>query len=840
MNWKINAPTKKRVKWYINLASFPAIWYKEVIYIDETTSLGYVWDWTTYQSTSGMTIAFTTVTDPALNIATSTANIDSYAWVIITLTWAWNNQTLQDPTDITIWRTYIVVNNDTSSDSINVIDWTKIITLEPWEAHKYIWDWTSWIAITAIDAWDINFIPYWGISSINVQDAIQELDDEKVRYDEWLQNWIVDRSDSTLNFNDGTRVFTINRSTPWSGDFSYYIQWIKYTVATDDVLNVNYVTLTDTEWFWIVYYDWAVLTAINSPTHEQFEDIIVSKCLVWAVYYDATNNVWILYDERHWLSMSPYTHRYIHETIWFSYSTGLWLWDFIISDWTDNEDAQFSISSWECYDEDFSHNLNAINSTTWNIIYYKVWSDWRWTTQTWFKCITFDWTSATRLAWDNAWTLTEVADNKFVLVHIFASNTYDWNCITVIWQNEYFTANLARVGAESEISILVLWDLPTKEMKPIATIIYQTKNTYANDVNAKIVQTDSLENYIDWRTTSLSAWVSASDHGALWWLANDDHIQYGLLIGRSGWQTLIGSTDASENLLLQSTSNATKGIVWIIDWSPFIVWWTTVSGSVNGVSITSQVASAVDNDTTRIEFVANHYNNTSSTGSIFYGARSRGTAASPTIVQDWDNLLDIIAVWNDWTDWAISSMIAMEVDWTPWNDDMPWRIVFLTSPDWSQTPVEAMRISKDKSVTFAWAIKLDWTPDTDATANWAQTNTFTSGYSSAVWDLVFMWSGGKWLEVDADALATCNWLIWIALEAKTDTQAMNVALPWSFIRLDSWNWTVWATLYAWETLWSMQEAIPTWADAIKKVVGFAMTADIVYFKPSSDQQSVVA
>jgi hypothetical protein len=138
------------------------------------------------------------------------------------------------------------------------------------------------------------------------------------------------------------------------------------------------------------------------------------------------------------------------------------------------------------------------------------------------------------------------------------------------------------------------------------------------------------------------------------------------------------------------------------------------------------------------------------------------------------------------------------------------------------------------------AYKLDGTPDTDATANGPQTNTFASGYSSAVGDLVFFGSSGKWLEVDSDAVATCNGLLGIALEAKTDTQAMLVALPGSFIRLDSWNWTVGATLYAGETLGAMQEAIPTGADAIIKVVGFAVSADVVYFNPSPDQQSAIA
>jgi hypothetical protein len=50
-----------------------------------------------------------------------------------------------------------------------------------------------------------------------------------------------------------------------------------------------------------------------------------------------------------------------------------------------------------------------------------------------------------------------------------------------------------------------------------------------------------------------------TDHGALTGLSDDDHTQYALLLGRTGGQTLIGGTAASENLTLQSTAHATRG-----------------------------------------------------------------------------------------------------------------------------------------------------------------------------------------------------------------------------------------------------------------------------------------
>ena len=52
-----------------------------------------------------------------------------------------------------------------------------------------------------------------------------------------------------------------------------------------------------------------------------------------------------------------------------------------------------------------------------------------------------------------------------------------------------------------------------------------------------------------------------TDHGALTGLADDDHTQYALLAGRATGQILIGGTASGDDLILESTSHATKGDV---------------------------------------------------------------------------------------------------------------------------------------------------------------------------------------------------------------------------------------------------------------------------------------
>jgi hypothetical protein len=129
---------------------------------------------------------------------------------------------------------------------------------------------------------------------------------------------------------------------------------------------------------------------------------------------------------------------------------------------------------------------------------------------------------------------------------------------------------------------------------------------------------------------------------------------------------------------------------------------------------------------------------------------------------------------------------------------------------------------------------LDATPDSDHTANGPQTNTVAAGYTTTLMDLVYLGSGGKWLETDADATSTSINLLAIALEVKDDTEAMNVALHGSFVRDDTWNWTPGVPLYISGTAGAITATKPTGSGDVVRTVGYAVTADVIFFSPSAD------
>jgi hypothetical protein len=109
-----------------------------------------------------------------------------------------------------------------------------------------------------------------------------------------------------------------------------------------------------------------------------------------------------------------------------------------------------------------------------------------------------------------------------------------------------------------------------------------------------------------------------------------------------------------------------------------------------------------------------HANNTTAgSGSGTFACRSRGTIASPTVVQNGDALWNMFVAGSDGTDLALAAVISVEVDGTPGNNDMPGRMVFSTTPDGSQIPTEAMRIDNTQTVSIPKASMTNATVTTD-------------------------------------------------------------------------------------------------------------------------------
>lgn len=126
-------------------------------------------------------------------------------------------------------------------------------------------------------------------------------------------------------------------------------------------------------------------------------------------------------------------------------------------------------------------------------------------------------------------------------------------------------------------------------------------------------------------------------------------------------------------------------------------------------------------------------------------------------------------------------------------------------------------------------------PSDDHTATGPSLSAINAGATIAIMQLLYLGSGGKWLLADATAAATATGLLAIALAAGEDTEAIEVAMPGSYIKDETWDWTPGAILYVSETTGEITATAPdSVTDAIVRIIGYAVTADIIFFNPSND------
>ena len=99
---------------------------------------------------SGVTISdstinqkFTTSTNPASSVATTTAIVDAYNGVVIT-TNVNNTQTIANPTTVANIKIFTVINNDTSSSNQTIKANGVDFVLTPGEGQTFLWDGTAW------------------------------------------------------------------------------------------------------------------------------------------------------------------------------------------------------------------------------------------------------------------------------------------------------------------------------------------------------------------------------------------------------------------------------------------------------------------------------------------------------------------------------------------------------------------------------------------------------------------------------------------------------------------------------------------------------------------------
>ena len=119
--------------------------------------------------------------------------------------------------------------------------------------------------------------------------------------------------------------------------------------------------------------------------------------------------------------------------------------------------------------------------------------------------------------------------------------------------------------------------------------------------------------------------------------------------------------------------------------------------NVNGI-LAHRVQSLGPNATAG--FLAGRYSANANSGYMTFVKSRNATVGSHTVVQSGDQLGQVLFAGSDGTDFEAAAAIRGEVDGTPGANDMPGRIVFLTTPDGSATLAERMRSAQAGNVYF--------------------------------------------------------------------------------------------------------------------------------------------
>lgn len=127
-------------------------------------------------------------------------------------------------------------------------------------------------------------------------------------------------------------------------------------------------------------------------------------------------------------------------------------------------------------------------------------------------------------------------------------------------------------------------------------------------------------------------------------------------------------------------------------------------------------------------------------------------------------------------------------------------------------------------------------PSTDHSASGPTTNDFNAGETVAAFEVVSMKADGEWHQADADETGTVDRaMVAITLEAGTDGNPLNVALPGSIVRDDSWSWTVGgsnAAIFVNTTAGALTQTAPSATDDEVRQIGVAVASNAIYIFPT--------
>ena len=343
----------------------------------------------------------------------------------------------------------------------------------------------------------------------------------EVALDSQEPNGFVHRLDCTISTSGN--IFSI---APTGSSYQVYIQGVKFTKNSTETITIpSGVTGPN-----YVHFNITTGDLDNKTTPFNFSTDIPVAYVVWN---STSQSVIYLGDERHGIHMDSATHLYLHNTQGTQYISGLSISNYVLDgNGSSNSHASIAIGDGIIYDEDIVIDITNGNggepfhqvlSPSGSIpVYYHNGSNGSWAINTNSYPLKYSAFGAQYNKLNGTWTAADATTNsttKYISMFICASNNIHAPVFAIMGQNVYTSQGAAENNGTWES--LDLTYLPANEMKPLYRLVYATDRDWTNTPKS------SLQSILDLRSQALvMGGLTQNDHGSLYGLADDDHLQY--------------------------------------------------------------------------------------------------------------------------------------------------------------------------------------------------------------------------------------------------------------------------------------------------------------------------
>jgi hypothetical protein len=331
-----------------------------------------------------------------------------------------------------------------------------------------------------------------------------------------------DKSESTISFNEGTRTFSI---TPVSTSFTVWCAGKRFVKTGTET-----VEIPDTSGLYYIYYNSSGVLSYRTDYFIWDEDAPTA----YVYWNEVDNKAYFFADERHGITLDWATHEYLHRTRGAAIANGFGVNNYILNgDGSLDSHAKLDIADGTFFDEDLQVDITHSNTPTANTweqvlqgnaeipVFYRVNNNWIKDVATEFPLKQGASRPQYNLNTAGTWSTTDIANNRFGVSWIIATNNLNEPIIAVLGQGSYTDNG----SAEAEFyGSLNLDGFPIVEFRPLYKIIYECKDSYSNTPSARFTSIVDLRSVI--AADQGIGTTPVSDHGSMTGLSDDDHTQY--------------------------------------------------------------------------------------------------------------------------------------------------------------------------------------------------------------------------------------------------------------------------------------------------------------------------